>query len=247
MTYNICTGGVDDDTTSRLDLIYEVIAAASPDILAIQEANEFDLRAFARFFAFEQATGLRGLFSRSPSEYHGALFFRRDLQPITHRVHSVLTQSVAEVTLGGAGPVPLTVCAVHYDSIAPSVRLTGTLYSLNAGPAIVLGDFNNIRGDDPHASEAYERFSPRHKARQVMPQVDDRLFHTLEAAGFEDLYRRFHPGGDGYTTLAAGGLRLDYIFATRDLADRALSCDVFQHQQANAASDHFPVIAEFDL
>jgi hypothetical protein len=46
MTYNICLGGVDDDTTNRLPLIHEVVREGHPDVLAVQEANKFDLRQY---------------------------------------------------------------------------------------------------------------------------------------------------------------------------------------------------------
>ena len=79
MTYNICLGGVDDDTTNRLPLIHEVVCEGRPNVLAVQEANEFDLRQYRRLFAFERATGLRGLLH---PVHNGALFVRPDLQPI---------------------------------------------------------------------------------------------------------------------------------------------------------------------
>ena len=55
MTYNILNGGVDDDGDSRLPLIHGIVASVGPDVLAIQEANEFDRRAYRRLFAFERA------------------------------------------------------------------------------------------------------------------------------------------------------------------------------------------------
>src|SRR5438128_2407002 len=82
MTYNINFGGVDDDGASRLPLIHEIVRGVRPDVLAVQEANEFDLRAHQRLFAFEAAIGLRGLLAPSPTGFHGAIFLRRELQPL---------------------------------------------------------------------------------------------------------------------------------------------------------------------
>src|SRR5919202_5383421 len=76
MTYNICFGGVDDDMTNRLPLIHDVVRAGRPDVLAVQEANEFDERQYRRLFAFERATGFRGLLD---PDHNGALFIRPDL------------------------------------------------------------------------------------------------------------------------------------------------------------------------
>jgi endonuclease/exonuclease/phosphatase family metal-dependent hydrolase len=39
-------------------------------------------------------------------------------------------------------------------------------------------------------------------------------------------------------------VRLDYVFVPRGFADRVLSCEVVQHGEAPAASDHLPVVAD---
>jgi exodeoxyribonuclease-3 len=248
MTYNIATGGVDDDLTNRLPLIHAVVRAARPDVLAVQEANELDLRWLRRLFAFERATGLRGFLGLSRSGFHGALFVRPGLEPIFLRTDDAAgNRSLMEMSLEAASGFTLTVSAVHLDPISPEMRLAGILQCTNAPPAIVMGDFNNCRGDDLDAAQVWARFSPRHQARAGTTQVDDRVFTALERAGYVDLYRRFHPGEHGYTTRAAGGLRLDYIFATEDLAARATACDVIRTPETDRASDHYPVVADFDL
>jgi len=71
--------------------------------------------------------------------------------------------------------------------------------------------------------------------------------------GYVDCYREIHPRARGLTCatwqLAA---RVDYIFATRDLAGHVLNADVvggrtWPDSDADAASDHFPVVAEFSV
>jgi len=61
-----------------------------------------------------------------------------------------------------------------------------------------------------------------------------------------DLFRRFHPGERG-ETIREPPLRLDYIFATEDLAQRAIRCDVLRTPDTERASDHYPVLADFEL
>jgi endonuclease/exonuclease/phosphatase family metal-dependent hydrolase len=71
--------------------------------------------------------------------------------------------------------------------------------------------------------------------------------------GYVDCYREVHPRARGLTCatwqLAA---RVDYVFATRDLAGHVLNADVvggrtWPDSDADAASDHFPVVAEFGV
>jgi endonuclease/exonuclease/phosphatase family metal-dependent hydrolase len=227
MTYNIGFGGVDDDLTNRLPLIHEVVQAAHPDVLAVQEANEFDLRWYRRLFAFEAATGLRGLLAPSPTGFHGAFFLRRDLQPVALWTQVPEGNRRMEFLFRIPGGFELTVCGLHLDAISPDVRLVDAHYAVAAPPSIVLGDFNNCRADDPGVAEAFATWPPRRRARNGTVQVNDQLFAVLERAGYVDLFRKIHPGEPGHTVVGAP-LRIDYIFATDDLAARAITCDVLQ-------------------
>jgi endonuclease/exonuclease/phosphatase family metal-dependent hydrolase len=71
--------------------------------------------------------------------------------------------------------------------------------------------------------------------------------------GYVDCYRQVHPRARGLTCatwqLAA---RVDYVFATRDLAEHVVNADVvggrtWPDADAAAASDHYPVVAEFSV
>lgn len=71
----------------------------------------------------------------------------------------------------------------------------------------------------------------------------------LRHAGYVDCYRHLHPHTHGFTcpsTLPAG--RIDYIFASPDLAERLIMCDVITEGDGipgNHASDHLAVMATF--
>jgi exodeoxyribonuclease-3 len=73
------------------------------------------------------------------------------------------------------------------------------------------------------------------------------------AHGLVDLSRKFRPDDDRLFTWWAPwreqrqrniGWRLDYVLASAELAERALSCDAFREF---GSSDHAPVIAVFDV
>jgi endonuclease/exonuclease/phosphatase family metal-dependent hydrolase len=75
----------------------------------------------------------------------------------------------------------------------------------------------------------------------------------LLSEGYVDCYRQVHPRARGLTCatwqLAA---RVDYVFATPDVASGVLSADVvggrtWPDPDAASASDHFPLVAEFSV
>lgn len=75
----------------------------------------------------------------------------------------------------------------------------------------------------------------------------------LLSEGYVDCYRQVHPRARGLTCatwqLAA---RVDYVFATPDLATAVLAADVvggrtWPDPDAAAASDHFPVVVDFGV
>jgi endonuclease/exonuclease/phosphatase family metal-dependent hydrolase len=73
----------------------------------------------------------------------------------------------------------------------------------------------------------------------------------LQEGGYIDSYRKTHPRTWGFTCPAASPAgRIDYIFASPDLAERLENCDVMIEGEGisgNQASDHLPVTAAFGL
>jgi exodeoxyribonuclease III len=254
MTYNIQYGGVDDDGTnvvSRLPLIHEVVHQARPDVLAVQEANEFDARDCRRLFAFEQAVGMRSIFVQSPHGFHGLICLRPDFAPVSMRNDYPLgNRLLMGLVMRTRGGTEMTVHNVHLDTYAPQQRLDGILRRLSGPMSLVMGDFNNLRPDDPGAEEVWQALLPPYRARVSSGSgegPDGRVFQALEQAGYIDLFRHMHPHDRGATLRGVEGLRIDYIFATADLASRVSGCEVLDTALAREASDHFPVIADFQL
>jgi endonuclease/exonuclease/phosphatase family metal-dependent hydrolase len=71
--------------------------------------------------------------------------------------------------------------------------------------------------------------------------------------GYVDCYRRVHPRARGLTCATWQlSARVDYVFATGDLAARVLGADVvggrtWPDPDAAVASDHFPVVTDFSV
>jgi endonuclease/exonuclease/phosphatase family metal-dependent hydrolase len=73
----------------------------------------------------------------------------------------------------------------------------------------------------------------------------------LLSLGYVDCFRRRHPRAHGHTCATwTPAARVDYVFATPDLAERLIACEVvgdrrFPDADAHIASDHFPLVADF--
>ncbi|MGA2872519.1 MAG: endonuclease/exonuclease/phosphatase family protein [Candidatus Dormibacteria bacterium] len=76
---------------------------------------------------------------------------------------------------------------------------------------------------------------------------------SMVQAGYVDCLRALHPRSGSFTCPTyQPAVRVDYLFATRDLAARLVKCEVVGRSGelaalARRASDHFPVMAEFGL
>ena len=71
----------------------------------------------------------------------------------------------------------------------------------------------------------------------------------LRNAGYIDAFRRINPDARGFTCPASAPAgRIDFIFASPELAERLSACQVIAESDslsADDASDHLPVVAEF--
>jgi len=110
---------------------------------------------------------------------------------------------------------------------------------------ILCGDLNVARSDmDVHPKERKPR------AIGQLP-VERELLEKIIAQGLVDVGRKLYPEDENYFTWWAPwrnlrqrniGWRLDYVLASRDLGDRAVSCPSFREI---GTSDHAPVVATF--
>jgi exonuclease III len=73
----------------------------------------------------------------------------------------------------------------------------------------------------------------------------------LLSLGYVDCFRRKHPRAHGHTCATwSPAARVDYVFATPDLAEKLIACEVVGDRRwadadAHVASDHFPLVADF--
>jgi exodeoxyribonuclease III len=115
---------------------------------------------------------------------------------------------------------------------------------------LILGDFNIAPEDrDVHDPAAW--------AGQVLVSEPERAaLRALQALGLHDVFRRFEQPPQSFSwwdyRQAAFrrnmGLRIDLILASEALAGSCVSASIDREpRRAERASDHTPVIAEFDI
>ena len=118
-------------------------------------------------------------------------------------------------------------------------------YEAAGEPLVLLGDLNVARTDmDVHAKEK--------RLNGIGQRPDERaLMERILSRGLVDVHRIFEPDNPDLFTWWAPwrnmkqrniGWRLDYVFASKALAERATSCVV---QRDFGTSDHGPVVAVF--
>lgn len=107
-----------------------------------------------------------------------------------------------------------------------------------SAPHVVVGDFNALEpGESVGTPPAGVR--PRGEAVAGAPRG---VLTPFRAAGYVDCFRALHPHEPGWTYPAhAPWLRLDYAFASADLAGHIVACDVVASRAAAEASDHLPL------
>ncbi len=110
---------------------------------------------------------------------------------------------------------------------------------------VLCGDMNVARTDmDVHPKER--------KPRAIGQLPEERqLLETIIGQGLADVGRKLYPDDENYFTWWAPwrnlrqrniGWRLDYVLASRDVAERAIACPSYREI---GTSDHAPVVATF--
>jgi exodeoxyribonuclease-3 len=252
MTWNIKNGGGD-----RLPAIIQVIHREQPDVLCLQELQEFR-RYGRRLHALAEEAGMTVHLAPAGFAQPVAVLVRpprRILRRSTvrWRLHHAVAIAVVETTAG-----PLTVVSAHLNPFSPYRRYREARWlSVRHGSArrmtLVAGDMNGLAPDDDHTTtldDVHSLFQQRHLGPDGVP--DTRAVAAFGAAGFTDLWRAVGDGDGrtvptGFAGREFGAMRLDYLLASPPLAARARRAWVVRDELTAQASDHYPVRADVDL
>ncbi|HTU56828.1 MAG TPA: endonuclease/exonuclease/phosphatase family protein [Polyangiales bacterium] len=253
LTYNLLAG--QDDDVARLREATLLLRAAKPDVLVLNEGALLALDEGVRLRELEAALGMHGTLGLARSGYHVALFVRGEPAQHVEVVAGELSH-VALVARLRVGRHELQVVGAHLYPFSAEKRLREVellLTRLDVSlPTLLLGDLNAISPRDV-ATARPESWVERYRARHLDASgvVDVRALAALERSGLIDVHASHH--GETmptrptarYATGDRPSQRLDYIFASADLARTATHCAPFEHSSAETASDHRPLYADF--
>jgi exodeoxyribonuclease-3 len=246
LTYNLYFGG-----TGRLAEIYSVLAHIGADVVGLTEADDPAVVA-----TLAERLGLYHIWAEGSGDRHIATMARWPILEWQIYRHPPLTQAVLETKLA----LPAGTISIYNTHFLPTLllpfeirrwqavgKLLQIIQTRQPGPHLIMGDLNAIAPGD----RVLQRNNPA-RMRRLMALQFNLIFRLalprLLKAGYVDCFRRLHPSADGFTWMP-GNLttRYDYILADPRLAAHLQNCRVIDEIQAVcAASDHLPLLAEFE-
>ena len=239
LTYNIQRGGI-----GRVDHIAGVINGCQPDVVLLQEATDLET---VKHLASLTHMAASGSFTRQSLGY----LSRQPVEATWHRPR-VSRHAFIEIVTRDDNT---RVFGVHLSAIHSSWTEQRRVFELRAllrsiaehqkGFHVLAGDFNTLAPNEPlQVSRLPLRLRPL--VWLGGGRIRWRTIQTVLDAGYADAYRLFHPDSAGLTMPTWDPhVRLDYMFVPDGFADRVIRCDVVASAEAAAASDHFPVVADF--
>lgn len=247
LTYNLYFGGVD-----RLEEIYTVLAHVDADVVALTEADDPVVVA-----TLAERLGLQQIWAEGSGDRHIATLSRLPVVEWQIYRQAPLTQAVLETKLDA----PAGAMTIYNTHFLPTLllpfeirrwqavgKLLQVIRTRQPGPHLILGDLNAIAPGD----RVLQRNNPPQMQRIMALQLN-LIFRLalprLLKAGYVDCFRRLHPHDDGFTWMPGNRTtRYDYILADGSMAARLQSCRVLDDIEAVCtASDHLPLLAEFEI
>lgn len=248
VAYNINAGN---------EALYDVLLHIDADIVALTEADDPH---FVTTLA--ERLNMYHTWAKGSGDRHVATLSRFPISDWQIYNKPPLTQAALATTLatparaGQGGEV--TIYNIHflpYLLLPFEVRrwqAVGKLLSVidkrQSGPHLIVGDLNAIAPGD----RVLQRRNPA-RMRRVMALQMFLIFRLaiprLLRAGYVDCFRHLHPDKDGFTWMRGNRTtRYDYIMADKQFASALRTCRVVDDVAAvNTASDHFPLLAEFEM
>lgn len=242
---------------SRMDVVLAWLAKHKPDVLALQETKVEDhLFPLAPF----EAAGYHATF-KGMKAYNGvAILSREPAQDVRFGLDDDPSDPfrLVRATIGGVTIVNTYVPQGREIDHAMFQYKLGWFRRLRAtfeknfkpsDPLVWLGDINV-------AAEPIDVHNPEKQAKHVCFHAEVRkAFAETRSWGFTDVFRKHHPEPGHYTffdyrTLFAAkngdGWRIDYILATRGLAERSKESWIDMEPRLQPKpSDHTFLAAEF--
>lgn len=267
MTFNILRDGTGEGGDRR-NQIAAVVRQHEPDILCMQEGGD---NAFWSEMAKER--GFKHV-QNIPGEFQPSLYSKLPIRQVA--THSGVKFVYFQIDLGRLTLGVYSVHLMHWPPAEAErvVALNKLLTLMRAqGDALVCvaGDFNSRTRGEQGLNWGVERIAAFNKCT-IGCNDWIRATDAMALAGFVDCYRRLntapgyslHPlvdssteGSDRISEVELRRIgdrffmppvvRIDYVFANPALAERLISCNLDDSNEAFGASDHLPLISTFEI
>ncbi|MFQ5408206.1 MAG: endonuclease/exonuclease/phosphatase family protein [Anaerolineales bacterium] len=225
LAYNV-NGGHPDKVEPLAGVIKEVNA----DIVALTEADHAPAIA-----ALAERLQMHYIWERGSGDRHVATLSR-------------LALPETELTIYNVHLLPYLLLPFEVRRWQAVGKLLQVIRNAPPGPHLIVGDLNAIGPGD----HVLHRRNPA-RMRRVMALQLNATFRfavpRLLRAGYVDCYRTLHPREDGFTFLTGNPTtRYDYMLADPHMAGALCACHVVENfAGVEALSDHYPLLAEFEL
>jgi exodeoxyribonuclease-3 len=248
MTYNILDGGV-----NREPFILEVIQAANPDLVILQEVyTEKFLKSLSQSLAMYYFIGggnkerkvafLSKLPVHSFKSYHPIFpIWRNIVEAEIEYKPNKIARIIGVHPMANLGIVFEVWRMWEASYISRRVRWYKNI------PCLIAGDFNAIAPGETVKIETMPKW-----LKWIIHLQGNRVYHfsiaKLLSAGFTDCFR-FLNSDEGFTLPPPNpNSRLDYIFVNTTMKPYLEQCWVVRAPDSvNIASDHYPLMAEFNF
>jgi len=266
MTYNIWNGFDWGKDTARNENLIQWVKEQNPDVLAVQELCGYDeekLRKDAAKWGHPYVQILK------EKDYPTALTSKKPIELIEKNVDNFWHGLLHVKTFG------IDFFVVHLSPADSDTRLReakqikSRIQELQSDSYIILGDFNTQSPFDAYWLESKMELKAGMLARQNEEYSNLRLGEfdyapmaeflsipaidlSLGKADLEESFTFPTPALIGlydqtHETILQSRVRIDYILASPTLAQTCSYVKIFNHGAAEKLSDHFPVMAEFQI
>ncbi|MCP1645645.1 endonuclease/exonuclease/phosphatase family metal-dependent hydrolase [Pseudomonas citronellolis] len=261
LTYNTLFAGRDGADTRRAAAQIGLVRELEPDVFLMQEARGFDANGGSWLYDMEHLFQMRGFLALAPrTGQHLAIFIRQPLRPLSFESDpSNFHHSVASLRVALPGiEQSLHLTSVHLCPNGVDVRRREAAYlAVQATPGeyrLLAGDFNSASPHDPEP-RGFDLLAAHHRIRYAGDgrHADRTVLATLETAGWVDVGHLLQPAPTptvptaAYTNAEFAQMRCDYVLATPALASKAVGYQVIRTPATDSASDHYPVLATFEI
>jgi len=248
MTYNILDGGENRETH-----IVDVIQSTKPDIVVLQEVFTEEILKF-----ISQSLAMNYYIGASNKRRKTALLSKFPVRTFRshHPVFPIWRNFIdAEVEFEPTraariiGVHPMANLGVVFElwRSLEAIYVINHVQKYQNIPCLIAGDFNAIAPNENVKIENMPNW-----LKWMIRLQGNRVYHfsikKVISAGFTDCFRLLN-SDNGFTLPPPNpNARLDYIFVNSKMKEYLTKCWVVREPNSvNLASDHYPVVAEFNL